>query len=203
MAELVRAISEEAKVPTGLVPVVMHLPKPHPLGRLLVIGIVGLIIVMAALLVVLTRHVQGLMADIRHREELLANPPLPPLPASERLLDPATFAIELASRPDQHGRLHAARAHVLVDAGRAPEAIDEFAIASRLNDAPLAPVDRIALSDALLAIGHVDDARVLLLGVDQSRLDVVQRARSNDLLVRVAMAQWHVQHQRLRALKAP
>lgn len=203
MAELVRAISEEAKVPTGLVPVVMHLPRPHPLGRLLVIGIVVLIVVMAALLAVLTRHVQGLMADIRQREELLANPPLPPLPASARLVDPSTFAIELASRPDQHGRLHAARAHALVDAGRAQEAIDGFAIASRLNDAPLSPADRIALSDALLAIGRADDARVLLLGIDQTRLDDGQRARSNDLLVRVVMVQWHAQQHRLRASQTP
>jgi len=203
MADLVRAISEEAKVPTGLIPVVMHLPRPHLLGRLLVIGTVVLIMVMAALLVVLTRHVQGLMADIRHREELLANPPLPPLPVSGRLLDSATFAIELASRPGQRGRLHAARAHALVDAGRAQEAIDGFAIASRLNDAPLAAADRIALSDALLATGRADEARVLLLGIDPTRLEDGQRAHSNDLLVRVAMAQWQVQQQRLRGQKAP
>ena len=68
MAELVRAISEEAAFPVEPSPVVMHLPKPHPIGRLLVISTVGLIIVMATLLLVLTRHVQGLMSDIRQRE---------------------------------------------------------------------------------------------------------------------------------------
>ncbi len=203
MEELVRAISEEATAPSGLVPVFMHLPRPRPLGRVLVIGTVLMIVVMAALLMVLTRHVQGLMADIRQREALLANPPLPPLPASARLLDSSTFAIELASRPDHQGRLHAARAQALVEAGRPLEAIEGFAIASRLSDAPLAAADRIALSDALLATGRADDARALLLGIDPTRLDEAQRVRSNDILVRVAMAQWGVQQQRLRPAPVP
>ncbi|HEX3134471.1 MAG TPA: hypothetical protein VHX44_12910 [Planctomycetota bacterium] len=188
MAELVRAISEEVAVPAEPSPVFMHLPKPHPIGRLLVLSTVGLIIIMATLLLVLTRHVQGLMADICEREELLAHPPLPALPSSVRLLDPSTFAIELATHPDQSARLHAARAHALVDGGRASEAIEGFAVACRLNDAPLAPADRVALGDALLATGRVDEARTLLLGIDPTQLDEPQRARSNDLLVRVAMA---------------
>jgi hypothetical protein len=202
MAELVRAISEEAAFPVEPSPVVMHLPKPHPIGRLLVISTVGLIIVMATLLLVLTRHVQGLMSDIREREELLAHPPLPPLPSSERLLDPSTFAIELATRPDQSGRLYAGRAHALVDAGRALEAIDGFTVASRLSDAPLAPTDRVALGEAMLVTGRVDEARTLLFSIDPTQLDEAQRARSNDILVRVAMAQWQAQQQRLRVPKA-
>lgn len=203
MANLVRAITEEAVAPVPLVPVVMHLPRPHPIGRLLVISVVGLIMIMASVLMVLTRHVQGLMDDIRQREELLAHPPLPPLPSSGRLLDPATFAIELATRPDQSGRLHAARASALVDARRPLEAIDGFAIASRLNDAPLAAGERVALGEALLAIGRADDARALLLGIDPTQLDESQRARNNDVLVRVAMAQWQQQQQRLLLPKAP
>lgn len=198
MAELVRAISEEAAFPDEPSPVVMHLPKPHPIGRLLVLSTVGLIIVMATLLLVLTRHVQGLMNDIREREELLANPPLPPMPTSERLLDPSLFAIELATHPDQRGRLHAARAHALVDVGRAPEAIEGFSLATHLRDAPLTPADRVALGDALLTTGRVDEARTLLLGIDPRQLDETQRARSNDILVRAAMAQWQAQQQRLR-----
>ena len=203
MAELVRAISEEARVPSGLVPVTMHLPRPRPLGRALVIATVVLIVLMAALLMVLTRHVHGLMTDIRHREHLLANPPSPTMPTNGRLLEASTFAIDLASRPQHAGLLHAARAHALIDAGRPQEAIEAFATASRLNDAPLVVLDRIALSEALLATGQADAARSLLLGIDATRLDDTQRAYSNDILVRVAMVQWKAQQQRLKQTSTP
>ncbi len=203
MADLVRAISEEAAAPLAPAPQVMHLPRPHPLARLLVLGAVGLIIALAALLVVLTRHVQGLMSDIRAHEEMLANPPLPPLPTTERLLDAATFAIELAAQPTQHARLYSARARALVAAGRAAEAIDSFAIAAQLSDAPLAPADRVALAEALFTSGRADEARTMLLGIDPIRLGEAERARGNELLVRLTMAGLQAERQRLRGVAHP
>lgn len=187
VAELVRAISEEAVAPAAPAPAVIQLPRPHPFARVLVLGIVGLILVLATLLVVLMRHVQDLLGDIRTREELLANPPLPPLPANERLLDAATFAIELAGQPTRHARLHAARAHALVDAGRAAEAIEGFALAARLGDAPLAPGDRVALGAALMAAGRAAEARTVLIGIDPTRLGVTERERCHELLARLTL----------------
>lgn len=203
MAELVRAISEEAAAPVVPAPQVVQLPRPRLFGRLLVLAAVGLIIAMAALLVLLTRHVQGLMSDIRTREELLANPPLPPLPADERLLDGTTFAIELAAQPAQHARLHAARAHALLGVGRATEAIEGFAIAATVSDAPLAPVDRVALGEALFATGEVDAARATLLTIEPGHLGVADQARCNDLLVRLTMAGLQAERQQMRSVVRP
>jgi hypothetical protein len=197
IAELVRTITEEAQAIPEPTHVVMHLPRPHLVARVLVITVVFMIAGMASLLLVLTSHVQGLMADIRVQEELRANPPLPPLPAAERLLDPATFAIECAARPAEAGRLHAARAQVLVGAGRAQEAIEGFAIATRLNDRPLAPADQLALGEAYYLSGQLEVARALLLAIDVTRLDESGRARANDCLGRLTMAQWRAERRRL------
>lgn len=196
IADLVRTITEEAQAIPEPTHAVMHLPRPHPVARMLVISAVLLIAGMAGILVVLTRHVQGLMVDIRVQEELRANPPLPPLPVAERLLDPATFAIECAARPAETGRLHAARAHVLVERGRPLEAIESFATAARLTDRPLAPVDQLALGEAYFVSGELDTARSLLLAIDVTRLDDAGRARANDVLGRLTMAQWHVERRR-------
>lgn len=190
-----RAISEEIPAPVPATTVV-HLPRPHPLARFLILAGVMLCGTMAVLLFGLTRHVQGLMADIRLHQEQLANPPLPALPAPDRLLDETAFAIACASRPAELGRLHLARAHALVSARRAEEAIAAFALARRLNDTPLLAGDRIALGEALLADGQTDEARVMLLSVDVTRLDDDQRARGNDALGRVVMAQRDAERRR-------
>ena len=205
MADLVRAISEEAAHSPELAPtfVVMKVPRPHWIIRLLIISIVSLIVLLAAMLYGLTSHVQGLMADIRTQEYLRANPLLAPLPTTERLLNPTTFAIECAIRVADGGRLHAARAHALVAAGRYAEAIEGFATASNLNDAPLPDTDRVALGEALFAVGRTDEARALLLGVNFSQLEADQRARGNDTLGRLAMAQWQAERQRLSMKPVP
>ncbi len=198
LAELVRAISEEVPVPAVPAPMVMQMPRPHPLSRLLLITAVMLCALLATMLYGLTHHVQNLMADIRLQEAERANPALAPLPSTERLLDPSIFAMDCAARPAEVGRLHAARAHALVAAQRPLEAIDGFALASQWNDAPLAAVDRVALGEALLATGRADEARTLLLGIDMTDLSDDLRARSNDVLGRVVMAQR--QAERLRPL---
>lgn len=201
MAELVRAISDEAAQPPELSPafVVMKVPRPHWIIRLLFITIVSFIVLLAVMLYGLTNHVQGLMSDIRTQEHLRANPLLAPLPPTERLLNPTTFAIECAIRVADGGRLHAARAQALVTVGRYAEAIEGFATASHLNDAPLTDIDRVALGEALFAVGRSDEARTLLLGINFSQLDVDQRARGNDTLGRLAMAQWQAERKRLIA----
>lgn len=201
MAELVRAISDEAAQPPELSPafVVMKVPRPHWIIRLLFITIVSFIVLLAVMLYGLTNHVQGLMSDIRAQEHLRANPLLAPLPPTERLLNPTTFAIECAIRVADGGRLHAARAQALVTVGRYAEAIEGFATASHLNDAPLTDIDRVALGEALFAVGRSDEARTLLLGINFSQLDVDQRARGNDTLGRLAMAQWQAERKRLIA----
>jgi predicted Zn-dependent protease len=130
------------------------------------------------------------MVDIREQEELRANPPLPPLPSAERLLDPTTFAIECAARPAETGRLYAARAHLLVSHGRPLEAIEGFALASRLTDKPLSPVDQLSLGEAYFVSGQLDMSRRILLAIDVTRLDDAGRARANDVLGRLTMSKW-------------
>lgn len=194
MAELVRAISEEAPAPVAPASVVLRLPRPRPLARILVLTAVILCALLAAMLFGLTRHVQGLMADIRQQEDQRANPVPPPLPAPERLLDEAAFAIACAARPADIGRLHMGRAHALV-AGHPAEAIAEFALAARLNDTPLLAADRIALGEALLAIGRTAEARTMLLSIDATRLDQELLALGNDALGRVVMAERRAERQ--------
>ncbi len=199
MADLVRAISEEAAQPREIAPtfVVMKVPRPHWIIRLLIFSAVILTSLLAMMLYGLTLHVQGLMSDIRAQEYRRANPLLSPLPSAERLLNPTAFAIDSAIRISEGGRLHTARAQALVTVGRHAEAIDTFATASQLNDAPLADADRVALSEALHAVGRSEEAQVILLGVDFSKLNADQRARGNDTLGRLAMGRWHLERERL------
>ena len=204
MADLVRAISEEVVQPPELAPafVVMKVPRPHWLVRLLIFSAVILISLLAMMLYGLTLHVQGLMSDIRTQEYRRANPLLSPLPSAERLLNPTTFAIDSAIRVSEGGRLHAARAQAFVGVNRHAEAIDAFATASRLNDAPLADADRVALSEALHAVGRSEEAHTMLLGIDFSKLNADQRARGHDTLGRLTMSRWQIERERLTSPSA-
>ena len=199
MEDLVRAISQEATQPQEIAPtfVVMKVPRPHWIIRLLIFSAVILISLLATMLYGLTLHVQGLMSDIRAQEYRRANPLLSPLPSAERLLNPTTFAIDSAIRVSEGGRLHAARAQALVTVGRHAEAIDTFVSASQLNDSPLADADRVALGEAMHAVGRLEEAQEILLGVDFSKLNADQRARGNDTLGRLAMGRWQIERERL------
>jgi hypothetical protein len=197
--DLVQAISEEARAPLAPPPVVLHLPRPHPLARALVLAAVVLIVVLALLLVMLTGHVQSLMSDIRAREAMLANPPLPPLPADERLLEPSTFAIELAALPAHRARLFAARARALAANGRASEALIAYADAERLSETPLAAADQVVVAESLLATGRSDEARQVVLRLAPQRLDPPLLARSQAVLVVAESARWRMVRDRIPA----
>jgi hypothetical protein len=199
--DLVQAISEEARAPMAPPPVVLHLPRPHPLVRVLVLSGVSLIAVLGFLLVLLTGHVQSLVTDIRMREARLANPPLPALPADERLLDPSTFAIELAAHPAHRPRLFAARARALAVSGRPAEALAAFADAQRLNETPLDAPDQVVVAEALLATGRSEEARQVLLRLAPERLEPAMLTRTQAVLLVAESHRWHLLRARHPAIR--
>lgn len=190
VGELVRAISEEAmmKPADASIGMVLHLPKPHPLSRLLVILSVLLIGILAALLVFMTHHVNGLVSQIRIDQDLRKNPPLPPLPTADALMDDNIFSIALLHYPGDAMRLYCARAEALLQRGDAIAAIACYKEANVRLDNDLPASGRIELSRALMQIGQFDHATRELRILNFEVLSATDLATANDMLSRVLFA---------------
>ncbi len=191
VGEIVRAISEEAMMKPAIVPMTaaLYLPKPHPLSRLLVVLSVLLIGILAVLLVFMTHHVNGLVSQIRIDQETKNNPPLPPLPTADALVDDKIFTFALLHYPKDAMRLYCARAEVLLQRGDAYAAIACFKEANVRLDNDLPASGRIELSRALLQTGQFDQAKRELRTLNCEMLSATDLATANDMLSRVLFAQ--------------
>jgi hypothetical protein len=181
VGELVRAISEEAMMRPVSVPMatVLHLPKPHPLSRLLVVLSVLLIGIL----------VNGLVSQIRLDQDLRKNPPLPSLPAADALRDEHIFSLALLHYPGDAMRLYCARAEALLQHGDAIAAIACYKEANVRLDNDLPASGRIELSRALMQIGQFDHATRELRALNFEVLSATDLATANDMLSRVLFAQ--------------
>ena len=191
VGEIVRAISEEAMMKPAIVPMaaVLYLPKPHPLSRLLVVLSVLLIGILAVLLVFMTHHVNGLVSQIRLDQELRNNPPLPPLPTADALVDDNIFSFALLHYPNDAMRLYCARAEALLQRGDAIAAIACYKEANVRLDNDLPASGRIELSRALMLTGQFDLAKRELRTLNFEMLSATDLATANDMLSRVLFAQ--------------
>jgi hypothetical protein len=191
VGEIVRAISEEAMMKPVIAPMttVLHLPKPHPLSRLLVVLSVLLIGILAVLLVLMTHHVNGLVNQIRVDQDLRNNPTLPPLPTADALVDDKIFALALMHYPKDAMRLYCARAETLMQRGDATAAIACYKEANVRLDNDLPASGRIELSRALMLTGQFDHATRELRTLNFELLSATDLATANDLLSRVLFAQ--------------
>jgi tetratricopeptide (TPR) repeat protein len=193
----VKAISEEAlaKPPEVDEPTTMHLPKPHPLSRLLVILSVLMIAILASLLVFTAHHVNGLLSQIRINQELRQNPPLPPLPTDAALMDDNIFSVAVRHYPNDAMRLYCARAAALFHRGDAYAAIACYQEAHVLLDNDLPAAGRIELSRALMQTGQFESAKRELRTLNFETLNDNDLAMANDVLSRILLAQQLQQRQ--------
>ena len=199
VGELVRAISQEAKakLPQPPMAMVLQIPTPHPLSRLLVILSVTLIGVLTALLVLMMYHVTGLVSQIRLSQELRANPPVPPLPTAEALLDDNIFSIALLRNPKEAMRLYCARGETLLKKGDAHGAISCYNEANVRLDNDLPASSRIELSRAYFQIGKLENALGEVRALDFAHLSATELEAANDVLSRVLFAQQQRENRRV------
>jgi tetratricopeptide (TPR) repeat protein len=199
VGELVRAISQEAKakLPQPPMAMVLQIPTPHPLSRLLVIMAVALIAILAVLLLLMMYHVNGLMSQIRIDQELRANPPMPPLPTAEELLDDNIFSIALLRNPKEAMRLYCARGETLLRKGDAHAAISCYDEANVRLDNDLPASSRIELSRAYFQIGKFENALSEVRALDFAHLSPLELESANDVLSRVLFAQQQRENRRV------
>ena len=177
---LVQAISEETAAPSV---VVLLLPRPHPLSRLLAVMVVVLLVGLAWLSWTLIGGIGVLGGIIREHQQMIEALPTPAaLPAAAELLDDAVFADILHRRPDDAARLHAGRGQALAAVGRWEEAITSFTTARKVSLVPLPAVDRIAHADALLHAGWYRQARTAIEALPFATLAPAERTSAAAVL---------------------
>jgi hypothetical protein len=187
---LVQALSIETRPKLPDVPerLVMHMPKPHPLVRLLGVMSVAMVGALAGLLLWLAWSVHDLTAGIKIHEEEASRPPVVLLPEKVELLDVRAFAGILARRPADAAVLSAARGRALAETGAWDESLAAFAAARRQALIGISMHDVIVEADALWHRARYQEAQTALLQLGIGALDVADRGAAIELLGRCHLA---------------
>lgn len=156
-ADLVAMLSDEIPAPPPRD--VVALPRPRWWLRVIVLGMIALLACFAGGAVVAASAVAQLAERLAAAERVAARPMLPPPPAAEILLDPVTYALARAQRPDDGTRLALGRVALLRQQGRLTEAEHTCAeAAASAQDAQLL----ITWAELLMDLGQPEAARARL-----------------------------------------